>query len=151
MVRGYVPARRSVVTVTDATGAPQADARVAFGIYNYGEYYPVASYQTDSKGQSALDMGCGDMVVWASKGDRFGLSVLGSEAGTVVLDHAVGDRFGLNLDIVPPAENPLPSGATPEEVAANAERFKQEDVIRETEVMLSLKRWNACVILSGRL
>ena len=132
VVRGYVPARRSVVTVTDATGALQADARVAFGIYNYGEYYPVASYQTDSKGQSALDMGCGDMVVWALKGDRFGLSVLGSEAGTVVLDHAVGDRFGLDLDIVPPAENPLPSGATPEEVAANAERFKQEDVIRET-------------------
>ncbi|MBQ4221612.1 MAG: transglutaminase domain-containing protein, partial [Bacteroidales bacterium] len=132
VIRGYVPARRSVVTVVDAGGKPVADARVEFKIYNYGEYYTVATYQTDRKGQAALDMGCGDMVAWASKGDRFGLAVIDGEAVSVTLDHQVGDRFSLDLDIVPPAENPLPSGASPEEVARNAERFKQEDIIRET-------------------
>ena len=132
VIRGYVPARRSVVTVVDAGGKPVADARVEFKIYNYGEYYTVAAYQTDRKGQAALDMGCGDMVAWASKGDRFGLAVIDGEAATVTLDHQVGERFSLDLDIVPPVENPLPSGASPEEVARNAERFKQEDIIRET-------------------
>ena len=132
VIRGYVPARRSVVTVVDAGGKPVADARVEFKIYNYGEYYTVATYQTDRKGQAALDMGCGDMVAWASKGDRFGLAVIDGEAATVTLDHQVGERFSLDLNIVPPVENPLPSGASPEEVARNAERFKQEDIIRET-------------------
>ncbi|MBQ9397975.1 MAG: transglutaminase domain-containing protein [Bacteroidales bacterium] len=132
VIRGYVPARRSVVTVVDEAGKPVKDARVEFKIYNYGEYYTVATYQTDKKGQAALDMGCGDMVAWASKGDRFGLAVIDGEAVSVALDHRVGERFALDLNIVPPVENPLPSGASPEEVARNAERFKQEDIIRET-------------------
>ena len=131
VIRGYVPARRSVVTVVDAAGKPVAGARVEFKIYNYGEYYTVAAYQTDRNGQAALDMGCGDMVAWASKDDRFGLAVIDGEAATVTLDHQVGERFSLDLDIVPPAENPLPSGASSEEVARNAERLRYEDAFRE--------------------
>ncbi len=131
VIRGYVPARRSVVTVLDKVGKPVKDARVEFKIYNYGEYYTVAAYQTDRQGRAALDMGCGDMVAWAAKDGRFGLAVIDSEAVTVTLDHAVGEGFSLDLDIVPPAEDPLPSGATPEEVARNAGRLKAEDALRE--------------------
>jgi len=132
VIRGYVPARRSVVTVVDEAGKPVAGANVEFKIYNYGEYYTVARYRTDRKGRAALDMGCGDMVAWAAKDGRFGLAVVDGEAVTLKLDHAMGERCSLDLDIVPPVENPLPSGATPEEVEHNAERFKAEDVIRET-------------------
>ena len=131
VIRGYVPARRSVVTVVDPAGKPVRDARVEFKIYNYGEYYTVASYQTDRQGRAALDMGCGDMVAWAAKGDRFGLTVIDGEAVTLTLDHRFGDRFGLDLDIVPPAEDPLPSGATEAEIARNAERLRAEDALRE--------------------
>lgn len=131
VIRGYVPARRSVVTVLDKVGKPVKDARVEFKIYNYGEYYTVAAYQTDRQGRAALDMGCGDMVAWAAKDGRFGLAVIDSEAVTVTLDHAMGERFALDLDIVPPVEDPLPSGATEEEVARNAERLKAEDALRE--------------------
>lgn len=131
VIRGYVPARRSVVTVVDAAGKPVKGARVEFKIYNYGEYYTVAAYQTDAKGRAALDMGCGDMVAWAAKEGRFGLAVIDGEAVTVALDRRIGERGSLDLDIVPPAEDPLPSGATEEEVARNAERLKAEDVLRE--------------------
>lgn len=131
VIRGYVHARRSVVTVLDEAGRPVQGARVEFKIYNYGEYYTVAAYSSDSKGQAALDMGCGDMVAWASKGDRFGLAVIGSEAVTVTLDHKVGERFALDLDIVPPVEDPLPSGASPEEVTRNSERLHVEDSLRD--------------------
>ena len=141
VIRGYVPARRSVVTVVDQKGKPVRDARVEFKIYNYGEYYTVAAYQTDRKGQAALDMGCGDMVAFASKDYRFGLAVIDAEAVTVALDHLVGERCALDLDIVPPAENPLPSGATDEEVARNAERTHQEDLLREAR-----PKGNAAVI-----
>ena len=131
VIRGYVPARRSVVTVVDEGGKPVKDARVEFKIYNYGEYYTVAAYQTDKKGRAALDMGCGDMVAWASKGDRFGLAVIDGDAVSMTLDHQVGGRYSLDLTIVPPAEDPLPSGASDEEVAENAERLRQEDLFRE--------------------
>ena len=131
VIRGYVPARRSVVTVVDGAGKPVKDARVEFKIYNYGEYYTVAAYQTDRNGQAALDMGHGDMVAFAAKDGRFGLAVIDGEAVTVTLGHEIGERCAIDLDIVPPAENPLPSGATPEEVARNAERTRQEDAMRE--------------------
>ena len=131
VIRGYVPARRSVVTVVDEAGKPVKDARVEFKIYNYGEYYTVATYRTDRKGQASLDMGCGDMVAWAAKDGRFGLAVIDGEAVTVALNHAVGERFAIDLDIVPPVEDPLASGATPEEVARNAERLRAEDALRE--------------------
>ncbi|MBR4353385.1 MAG: transglutaminase domain-containing protein [Bacteroidales bacterium] len=141
VIRGYVPARRSVVTVVDEKGKPVAGAHVEFKIYNYAEYYTVASYQTDRKGQAALDMGLGDMVAWASKADRFGLAVIDGEAVTLTLDHMVGERCAIDLDIVPPAENPLPSGATDEEVARNAERLRYEDSFREAR-----PKGNAAVI-----
>ena len=64
-----------------------------------------------------------------------------AEAVTVALDHLVGERCALDLDIVPPAENPLPSGATDEEVARNAERTHQEDLLREAR-----PKGNAAVI-----
>jgi len=131
VIRGYVPARRSVVTVVDEKGKPVRDARVEFKIYNYGEFYTVAAYQTDRDGHAALDMGKGDMVAWAAKDGRFGLAVIDGEAVTVALDHAMGERVSLDLDIVPPVEDPLPSGATEAEVARNAERTRQEDVLRE--------------------
>jgi transglutaminase-like putative cysteine protease len=141
VIRGYVPARRSVVTVVDEKGQPVKDARVEFKIYNYGEYYTVAAYQTDREGQAALDMGCGDMVAFASKEERFGLALIDGEAVTLVLDHEIGERCAMDLDIVPPAENPLPSGATPEEIARNAERLKEEDALREAR-----PKGNAAVI-----
>ena len=141
VIRGYVPARRSVVTVVDEKGRPVKDARVEFKIYNYGEYYTVAAYQTDRKGQAALDMGKGDMVAWAAKDDRFGLAVIDGEAVTVALGHKMGERFPLDLDIVPPVEDPLPSGATEEEVARNAERTRLEDALREAR-----PKGNAAVI-----
>ena len=141
VIRGYVPARRSVVTVVDEKGQPVKDARVEFKIYNYGEYYTVAAYRTDRDGQAALDMGCGDMVAFASKEERFGLAVIDGEAVTVTLDHEIGERCAMDLDIVPPGENPLPSGATDEEVARNAERLRAEDALREAR-----PKGNAAVI-----
>ena len=130
VIRGYVPARRTTVTVVDAQGSPVPDADVEFKIYNYAEYYTVASYKTDYAGRASLDTGLGDIMVWASFGDRFGLADASSEEVTVTLDHSFGEEFSLDFDIVPPAERPLPSAATAEQAADNARRLAAEDALR---------------------
>ncbi|MBO4918231.1 MAG: transglutaminase domain-containing protein [Bacteroidales bacterium] len=130
VIRGYVPARRTTVTVVDAQGSPVPDASVEFKIYNYAEYYTVATYLTDSEGHASLDTGLGDIMVWASKDGLFGLAKASSESTTVVLDHSLGESFSLDFDIVPPAEKPLPSAATAEQVAENARRLAAEDSMR---------------------
>ena len=130
VIRGYVPARRTTVTVVDEQGTPVPDASVEFKIYNYAEYYTVATYLTDSEGHASLDTGLGDLMVWASKDGRFGLAKASSELTTVVLDHSEGESFSLDFDIVPPQERPLPSAATAEQAAENARRLAAEDSIR---------------------
>lgn len=130
VIRGYVPARRTTVTVVDAAGAPVPDASVEFKIYNYAEYYTVATYKTDSEGHASLDTGLGDIMVWASKDRMLGLAKASSEEVTVVLDHQFGEEFSLEFDIVPPAEDPLPSAATAEQAAENARRLAAEDALR---------------------
>ncbi len=130
VIRGYVNARRTAVTVVDSKGRKVADATVGFKIYNYAEYYPVAWYKTDRKGRTALNTGCGDVFIWAVKDDMFGFGVASSENTKIVLNHRFGEVFSADVDLVPPVENPIPSSASEEEIARNAERFAAEDLIR---------------------
>lgn len=129
VIRGYVPARRTTVTVLE-DGHPAKGASVSFRIYNYAEFYNVVTYKADSKGRAALDMGLGDMFVLAYKGDRFGFGVASGEDLTVELDHTFGEEFTAELEIVPPAENPLEVSVTPEMAAENARRLALEDAVR---------------------
>lgn len=131
VIRGYVPARRTTVTILE-DGQPAAGASVSFRIYNYAEFYNVVTYKADSKGRASLDMGLGDMFVLAWKGGRFGYGVASGETLNVNLDHSFGEEFADELEIVPPAEKPLPSEVTPEMAADNARRLAQEDAIRDS-------------------
>jgi transglutaminase-like putative cysteine protease len=131
VIRGYVPARRTVVTVLDG-GSPVQGAKVEFKIYNYAEFYTVASYTTGADGTAALDTGLGDLLVWAQKDGKFGFAKASSESVTVRLEHNIGERFSADIDIVPPPENPIPSGATPEQEEANRQRLAAEDAIRNS-------------------
>lgn len=127
----YVPVAKRVVTVVDESGKPVESAEVSFKIYNYAEFYTVATYRTDQKGQSSLTTGKGDMLVMASKDGRFGIGKTLSDSIEIVLDKISGQRYSFDFDIVPPAENPIPSSATEEEVAENKARFEKENQMRE--------------------
>lgn len=130
VIKGYVPSRRNVVTVVDELGNIVEGATVEFRIYNYAEFYTVASYTSDSEGHAYLDTGLGDIFIWASKGDRFGFYISSGDEATVVLDRKIGESYGFDLMVSPPAENPLPTDASAEAVAANAVRLAEEDAFR---------------------
>lgn len=130
VIRGYVPARRTEVTIVDTDGKPVAGANVEFKIYNYAEFYTVARYTSDATGKSSLNTGCGDVFIWASKDGRFGFGKASGETAQVVLDHSFGERFSADIDIVPPVEDPIVAGASEEQIADNARRLVEEDAIR---------------------
>ena len=115
----------------DESGNPVEGAEVSFKIYNYAEFYTVATYRTDQRGQSSLTTGKGDMLVMASKDGRFGIGKTLSDSIEIVLDKISGQRYSFDFDIVPPAENPIPSSATEEEIAENKARFEKENQMRE--------------------
>lgn len=130
VIKSYIPTRRTTIKVVDVKGRPVESAEVEFKIYNYAEFYSVARVRTGKDGIAGLDTGLGDMLVWAHKGERFGVAKASGEMTEITLEYNFGDRFGLDLDIVPPAENPIPSAATAEDICLNTLRLEYEDSVR---------------------
>ena len=130
LIGNYVPSRQSVVTVRDSLGKAVEGAAVSYMIYNYAEFYPVASALSDAKGQASLLTGLGTLLARASKDGLFGYALVSSDSTDLLLSHKEGEAFALDFDIVPPEEKPLPDLSTPEQKEANKLRLAAEDSIR---------------------
>lgn len=133
VIDNYAPTAKASVTVKDGQGNPVDGARVEFKLYNYAEFYTVATKQTDASGMCTLTAGRGDMLVWASKDGCFGFAKLsfGKQPElTVTLDRKEGDNFAMDIDVVPPAESANLPEVTPEQREENDRRLAYEDSIR---------------------
>lgn len=128
----YAPVRTLPVKVVKADGSPASGATVMYCIYNYAEYYPAVTKTADDEGRSSLTSGKGDMVVWATDGERFGImkSGDGDEECVVVLDKENNGPASFTYDIIPPKSSGSAPEVTPEMREANNVRFAREDSIR---------------------
>lgn len=137
VIDNYAPTAKAEVAVVDAEGKAVPGAKVEFKVYNYAEFYTVASKQADAEGKTFLTAGKGDMLVWASKDGKFGYSKVSfgkDESLTVKLDKAAGDAYTVEFDMIPPAEGANMPEVTPEQRAENNRRMAQEDSIRNAYV-----------------
>ena len=137
VIDNYAPTAKAIVTVTDAEGQAVADAKVEFKIYNYAEFYTVATKYTDAEGKASLTAGKGDMLVWASRDGRFGYAKLSfgkDNALHLSLDKKEGETYSLPMDLIPPVEGANIPEVTPEQRAENDRRMAQEDSIRNAYV-----------------
>ena len=130
----YAPTRRVTVTVQDAEGRPMPGAQVKFKLYNYAEYYTLATQTADREGRASLTTGLGDLLVWATDGDRFAFAKLDVRRDSL-LTLCVPSQFTIHnsqftLEVVPPAAGTPKVVATEEELAANARRLAYEDSLR---------------------
>ena len=131
----YAPTSKLNVEVKDEAGKPVEGAYVEFTLYNYAELHTVAAKQTGHDGRCSLSAGRGDMIVWATKNDRFGFSKASFGKDSLVtislsLDAAHLPQEGIDLDLVPPAEHPNIPEVTKAQRALNDKRFAYEDSIR---------------------
>ncbi len=137
VIQNYAPTAKAVVRVVDKDGTPVPDVKVEFKVYNYAEFYTVATKRTQADGTASLTAGKGDMLVWASKEGRFGYSKLTfgkDETLDIVLNKVEGEMYSFPLDIVPPVECATQPAVTPEQRAENTCRLVQEDSIRNIYV-----------------
>ena len=129
----YAPTRRVTVTVQDENGFP-VKAQVKFKLYNYAEYHTLATMMTGVDGKASLNTGLGDLLVWATDGDRYTfekLDVRNDSTITLTIPSILSSQFSiLNFEIVPPVAGEPKVVATEEETAANAKRLAYEDSLR---------------------
>ena len=150
----YAPTRRVTITVQDESGKPMEGAQVKFKLYNYAEYYTLATMTTDVDGKASLTTGLGDLLIWSltpdpsprgeGSGYRFAFAkidvrkdstltlILKKDADKdILLPSPLGEGPGVSLfDMVPPVAGEPKVVATEEETAANAKRLAYEDSLR---------------------
>jgi hypothetical protein len=129
----YATTKEITVSVKNADGTPVDSAKVEFQLYNYAEYYPIATGFTNTEGFTSLNTGMGDLVIWAAKDGKFGyqkLSVPEKDTLELVLNQITPANPGEIFDLVPPHAAKVESSVTPEAKKANDIRLSKEDSIR---------------------
>ena len=145
LISNYAPCSKINIAVVNADGSAVGNARVDFKIYNYAEFCTVATKYADALGHTDISAGNGDMMVWASKGGRYGFAKVSfgkDKNARITLNHDMKDAALLHdtLDVTPPAENTILPAVTPEQRAVNDKRFAYEDSLRKayTSTFLTL-------------
>ncbi|MBP3738819.1 MAG: transglutaminase domain-containing protein [Muribaculaceae bacterium] len=140
----YAPTARLDVQVLDEHGLPAAGALVEFKLYNYAEFYTVASKATDTAGHASLTAGRGDLLVWASQGGK-----MAAKRASVGTDHLITLRLGTDslpescrLDVVPPAASGQLPVVTEAQRRENNRRLAHEDSLRRAyEATMPVEEW----------
>ncbi len=125
----YAKTRMAEVTVVDQDGKPVEGAEVQFKVYNGADFYPISRSESDSQGKASVKTGYGDLLVWASVGNKYGYAKSSEDHITLVLTRTSGEEYTEEFTMAAPVEQPfreLPSDV----VAKNAVRLAHEDSIR---------------------
>ena len=133
IIENYADKASVTVTVKDDKGNTVEGANVEFKIYNYGEFFTVYKQKSNTQGQISLSAGLGDMLVYASHGDKFCLRKVSfgkDKTVDIVLEHNINEAYSENMVIVPPSENAKIPSVTEEQRKENDIRMHQEDSIR---------------------
>ncbi len=131
-IASYAPATELSVTVFDEEGAPVADATVDFRIFNSGQFASLSTRKTDADGMCSLLLGHGDVLVWASAGEKFAyekISVGEVNAVRMVLGDPPGGNIARQLVMTPPPIG-TPTPVSDEGRDENNRRLQYEDSLR---------------------
>lgn len=129
----YAPTKNLKVQVVDAEGTPIADATVDFRVYNYAEFYPIATQKTDAEGKASFTTGFGDLVVWVSTGDMFNAVYVPAKQEEVKITPSLNASSVCfeELDLYAPVSAlPEPDRSIVDTVSVNGRRLMKEDSIR---------------------
>ncbi len=129
----YATTKKVTISVKNEDGSPADSAKVEFQLYNYAEYYPIATGFTNKQGFSSLTTGMGDLIIWAAKEGKFAyqkLSVPEKDTLQLVLNQTTPTNLVETWDLVPPHAAKVENTVTPEAKKANDIRLAKEDKIR---------------------
>ena len=132
LLADYASTRTVPVKVIGANGNPAISSKVEFMLYNYAEFYPVATKFTDSKGFCSVVSGYGDLMIWASLGGNYGYQKSSGNANdtiTISLNAPTNKSFVEKFDLTPPVSQTLPP-VDASKASINNQKLQAEDLIR---------------------
>lgn len=131
LLPNYTETRNLKVKVADGAGKPIEGSSVKFNVYNYAEFYPIATMTTNEEGEASIVTGMGDVFVWANKDDKYGFakSSPDDENLIITLSDQSYEEFEERLLMTVPIEQQVQELSS-ELMSENAIRLQYEDSIR---------------------
>ena len=138
----YAPTKKITITVYDHTGKPVEGADVKFKLYNYSEFYPLATIKTNKEGKASLTTGLGDLQIWATDGKcynntRFDVREQAETELYLIYENPkttdVLDNITM-MDVIPPEAGEAKVTPSEEKSRINEQRKAHEDSIRDAYV-----------------
>lgn len=133
----YAETKRIYVKVINSLNSPVKDALVEFLLYNYSEFYPLATIPANTSGICSFETGLGDLLVWARKGDDFNFKKISvAETDTLILkiDRKAAGNASENFDLNVPVLRVPFEGPEKRLVDENLERLNKENDIRQAYI-----------------
>ncbi len=128
----YADTKTICVHVKNESGLPIKKANVDFGLYNYAEFFPLASIETGSDGYCHFTTGLGDLIITASKNGMHNLkkvSVNTTDTLSLTLSNKNNAFQYQEINLFPPvAKTPRPLSS--EGMDACKQRLSFEDSLR---------------------
>ncbi|MFH1121659.1 MAG: transglutaminase-like domain-containing protein [Bacteroidota bacterium] len=136
LLANYTKTKNLPVRILNPDGKPVEKARVEYSLYNYAEFYPVATKYTDEKGICNTATGFGDLLIWASRDGLFGYQIAEAGSSDTIVIKLNAQPYNLPdqiLTLTPPSKQQLqPSDQS--EVDQNNRRLQREDSIRNATI-----------------
>lgn len=154
MLSHYAEVKKITIKVLDTQNKPADQATVKFKLYNYAEYYPIATSTTNQNGEAQITTGLGDLLIWASKEGTYSyqkIDVRKQNEITLVLDKKGGAEYVEMLDIYPPVEKKVVKEITPEVKQRHAQRLQYEDSLRNSYIATFMTEEQAKTIINENL
>lgn len=131
----YAETKELTVRVKDPEGNPVPYAEAGYMLFNYAEFYPLATLECNNDGECAMMTGYGSLLIWADDGLRYGYSLASpSDTLTEVTISTVHPEGQQILDIkVPVAPVPFPA-LDPALAEENNRVVKRGDSIRSAYI-----------------
>ena len=135
MLPNYADTKRITVKVVDHDQNAVEGATVKFKLYNYAEYYPIATQSTNHDGITRLTTGIGSLLVWATDGYHYNycpIDVRQQDSIVICLDRLPGECYEELYTMTPPSGKSDVTTANKAKTELNARRLQYEDSLRNT-------------------
>lgn len=129
----YAPTKKATVRVFDDNNKSVEGASVKFKLYNYSEFYTLATIKTDKNGIAQLTTGLGDLQIWATDGQNYNyvmMDVRKQDTVDIYLTREAGTEYTEMADVVPPVAGEAKVIPTKEKADRNVKRLEYEDSVR---------------------
>lgn len=129
----YAPTKKATVRVFDANNKTVEGASVKFKLYNYSEFYTLATIMTDKNGIAQLTTGLGDLQIWATNGTQYNYTMMDvrkQDTVDIYLTREAGTEYTEMADVVPPVAGEAKVTPSKEKADRNAKRLEYEDSVR---------------------